>query len=129
MIFSHTHTFIVNYFPKFPLLLHSCLLLQIPMIRNIRNIFRILTQSQCLGIISHLCNFPLLLLKFRMIFHVRLNFRIFRNSFQLRCFSDCRCFGLWYVSSEKKNKNKNYDLITSNHQVIMCRKKKDKRKK
>lgn len=96
------HTFIIDNFSELSLLLHRSLLLQVPMIRHIRDIFRILSQSKGLWIVRYLNNFTFVLFEFRMILHIGLNFRILSYSLQFRSLSYCRCFGLWYVSEMNK---------------------------
>lgn len=97
-------TFIVNNFPKLSLLLHGGLFLQVPMIRDIRDIFRILAQPKGLWIISYLRDFALLLFELCMVLYVRLDFCILSYSLQFWRFGNCRCFGFRYVSANgKKN--------------------------
>lgn len=53
---------------------------------------------------TDLCKFAFGLLEIRMVFYIRLNFRILSNALQFGCIGNCCCLGLGYVSAKKQKK-------------------------
>lgn len=51
---------------------------------------------------TDLCKFAFGLLEIRMVFYIRLNFRILSNALQFGCIGNCCCLGLGYVSARRK---------------------------
>lgn len=51
---------------------------------------------------TDLCKFAFGLLEIRMVFYIRLNFRILGNALQFGCIGNCCCLGLGYVSARRK---------------------------
>lgn len=80
--------------PSLPLPLHGRLLLQVPVVRHIRDLLRVLFNAQRLRIICHLRQLALGLLKVRMVHRVRLDLGVLRDPLQLRRVCNCRRLGL-----------------------------------
>lgn len=53
---------------------------------------------------TDLCKFAFGLLEIRMVFYIRLNFRILSNALQFGCIGNCCCLGLGYVSAKKQKR-------------------------
>lgn len=122
-------TFTVYNFCEFSLSFHCCFLLNVTMISSIGDIFRVLFNTKCFGIISnlqrnycsiisclklkflilkfsHLCQFAFCLLKISMVLHIRLNLCVLCDTLRFRCLSYCGsfCFRNMPENQEKKLK-------------------------
>lgn len=116
-------TSIVNNLSVFALSFHLGFLLDVAMVGDVREVLRVLLDSEGLRIVSnlsgvsiwtrflwnfvdstHLCQLSFRLLEFSVILHVWLELCVFGNSLQLRRFGYCCClrFGDMSVKSRKE---------------------------
>lgn len=70
--------------PSLPLALHGRLLLQVAVVRDIRDLLCVLLDAQRFGIVGHLRQLALGLLKVRVVLHIRLDLGVLRDPLQLR---------------------------------------------
>lgn len=91
-------TNVFSVFINCPFLLHNSLFFEFSMVSNITKDFRVLSDSQHLGVIGDLREFALAAFKICMVFHIRLDFCVLRDTFQFRCFRHSCSFRFWNMT-------------------------------